>query len=1207
MTIRRRNNQACLPYNTLENRQMLTTFVVNTVDDVVSDTDGLTSLREAIVLAEADDAPDVITFDAAIVDQPVFLESTLPRITTEVTIDGDLDDDSVADITIQGADELSGFFQNVFTASGANVRFEGLTISAFSGTEGNLRSLIGGGGSTISIVNSNFEGNNLSVDVFTQQVAPILLTSSDIFIDNSSFTNNFGTNAGVIVINTTTGVATPPTLTIDNSTFENNSGALDRFGSGAIRANATNVFIDNSFFITNTSGNGSGALEVLTTPSTPNNPVAPNLLSITNSVFTGNEGGSAGAIRTQNQTVQISNTLVSNNSGGNGGGINFGQSAGTLMISNSTISGNSAVTNGGGVNGDGTFVNTTIARNAAGENGGGVFGNGNFVNTTITGNFAGGDGGGIATFGNLNPFVLENSIVVGNYSPSATSTDIDIFGNTETTVAGGNIVGQAASNSLDFNLGVVVADATEVFAETEGNFRNAATVSGFLGDNGGQLPTVALLADGNNPALDLGVAPDGFTTDAVGNPRSFDQVGLDNGGTVDAGALELQTQVDVSVAAVIGGDLTGTATEISGTSGALTITDANGETEEEFLSTRIRTDYGQLILEINGDWTYSPFSTPIPQSLREGQEVTETFTVSSVDGTTAEIVVTLIGVNDVAAIDRPLAEISEDATEPLTGQIIVIDRDADESNVRPSTQTGLFGLFDIDAAGQWTYVLDNSAVDFIAEGFDANDIFTITSIDGTEASFFIIVLGENDPATIVGQLSGQTDADSTDPVLGRATVVDVDTSDERFEVGTLVGEFGTLEIAVSGGWSYQQDSDLTSDIPLGEEVVDEITITSVDGTTAVVSITITGTAEPEPTDPLVLGTDGDDTLTGSDGDDVLVGGRGSDVLIGSPGDDIFFTDRIDGDNNRNDRDVIDLGNLDDNETGNDVVRDFDVNRGNENNFDTLEFTFLDNVFSLSTGDDILEFIEFIELDGDVRTDAIRDGDDLIFVFGRDSENPNIITQSIRLEDVIGNRSLTNGAVAGSRVDQLGVFESDLFATDGEILIDDESDSAITGGDGNDFLVGGRGSDILFGGAGDDVLTGDQTNGGSGLLDRDLFVFGDIDQEDIGNDVVTDFDTNNFRGGERNFDTATLTFGGSEFSLSTGRDFVNLVRFLQRDGIDDTDAILDGDDILFVFSRDDNGRVTESIRFQDVVGDDGLSAGRLNNQRNNIGEITNETV
>ena len=385
-----------------------------------------------------------------------------------------------------------------------------------------------------------------------------------------------------------------------------------------------------------------------------------------------------------------------------------------------------------------------------------------------------------------------------------------------------------------------------------------------------------------------------------------------------------------------------------------------------------------------------------------------------------------------------------------------------------------------------------------------------------------------------------------------------------------------------------------------------VTITAAAGAaTATADLTILEDDITDSTDPLVLGTDGDDTLTGGDGDDVLVGGTGSDVLIGSAGDDVFFTDQIDGDIDRNDQDVIVLGNLDNNATGNDVIRDFDVDGGGENNFDTLEFTFLDNVFSLSTGEDILDFIDFIESDGDRGTDAIQDGSDLIFVFGRDSDNPDIITQSIRLEDVIGSRSLRNSDIANSPTDQLGGFETDVFSANGQILVDNGSDGTLAGSDSDDVLIGGTGSDVLIGGAGNDILTGDQTDGDNDRFDQDLFVFGNIDQQDVGNDVITDFDTNNFNGGERNFDTATLTFGGRDFSLSTGADFISLIQFLQNDGNSDTDAIRDGDDILFVFSRDNNGTVTESIRFRDIVGGDGLTVSRLNS--NNIGEITNETV
>jgi len=98
---------------------------------------------------------------------------------------------------------------------------------------------------------------------------------------------------------------------------------------------------------------------------------------------------------------------------------------------------------------------------------------------------------------------------------------------------------------------------------------------------------------------------------------------------------------------------------------------------------------------------------------------------------------------------------------------------------------------------------------------------------------------------------------------------------------------------------------------------------------------------------------------------------------------------------------------------------------------------------------------------------------------------------------------------------------------------------------------------------------------------------------IGNDVITDFDTNNFNGGERNFDTLSLSFNGEDLNIATGRDVNEFAQLLASDGDVDTGAFEDnGDDIVFVFDRDGNGDVTDSIRLVDVIGDDGIEGGVL---------------
>ena len=177
----------------------------------------------------------------------------------------------------------------------------------------------------------------------------------------------------------------------------------------------------------------------------------------------------------------------------------------------------------------------------------------------------------------------------------------------------------------------------------------------------------------------------------------------------------------------------------------------------------------------------------------------------------------------------------------------------------------------------------------------------------------------------------------------------------------------------------------------------------------------------------------------------------------------------------------------------------------------------------------------------------------------------------------------------SRVEDV---RSDILVTDDGVQ-DLDGDNVIFGTSGADNLVGGLGSDILNGGAGNDTLTGDQVDGTNGNSDQDVFVFEDVQNTSIGNNVITDFDTNNFNGGERNFDTLSLSFNGEDLNIATGRDVNEFAQLLASDGDVDTGAFEDnGDDIVFVFDRDGNGDVTDSIRLVDVIGDDGIEGGVL---------------
>ena len=487
------------------------------------------------------------------------------------------------------------------------------------------------------------------------------------------------------------------------------------------------------------------------------------------------------------------------------------------------------------------------------------------------------------------------------------------------------------------------------------------------------------------------------------------------------------------------------------------------------------------------------------------------------------------------------------------------DADGDnvfEVQVTATDAGGLTDLQDIsvsvtDVATVVTLTVDSSSLSEDGTGATA----TLTR-SGDTSGIFVATLSSSDPAEVA--------------LPATVTLADGETS-TTFD----------LTAADDG----EADGDQTVTITVSAAGVDDVAV----------DVTVVDTT-PVVVEPIFdIATSGDDELRGSELDDVLVGGLGSDTFFGSAGDDVFITDAINGDNGRNDRDVINLGDIDANDIGNDVITDFDTDNfdGGENNFDTLEFTFAGRDFTISTGEDIAEFVAFLESDGDNRTDALIDGDDVLFVFTRDADDPNIITNSLLLRGVANDDGLTNDVLEDSSIDERSSNELDILAVDGQIIIGDDSGTTLTGGSADDTLIGGLGNDTLNGGAGNDVLTGGQVDGGSGRFEQNIFAFGDVDANDIGNDVITDFDTNNFRGGERNFDTVTFTFGGQERSLSTGEDFLDFINFLGDDGDDDTDVLRDGDDLIFVFGRNEAGFITNSIRFNDLAGDDGLTNRRLN--------------
>jgi CSLREA domain-containing protein len=235
------------------------------------------------------------------------------------------------------------------------------------------------------------------------------------------------------------------------------------------------------------------------------NPTSAGTIAITDSTITGNDASaSGGGIFNQLGVVTIAGSTIDHNTALAGGGL---FNAGRATLTNSTVSGNSA-TNGGGIQVSGSTASTVT-----------------LVNTTVTRNTVEGEGGGLRiTAGVAN---LKHTILAGNVDTS--------------TVTGVRPDCAAAVTSQGHNL---IGDGTGCTGVVHGvNGDQVGTGASPidpqlspLADHGGPTLTHGLVIGG--PAIDAGNPPG--CTDSAGAPLTTDQRGAPrpDGSACDIGAFE---------------------------------------------------------------------------------------------------------------------------------------------------------------------------------------------------------------------------------------------------------------------------------------------------------------------------------------------------------------------------------------------------------------------------------------------------------------------------------------------------------------------------------------------------------------------------------------------------------------------------------------------------------------------------------------------
>ena len=190
--------------------------------------------------------------------------------------------------------------------------------------------------------------------------------------------------------------------------------------------------------------------------------------------------------------------------------------------------------------------------------------------------------------------------------------------------------------------------------------------------------------------------------------------------------------------------------------------------------------YGTFSITELGVWTYALSNgSQTVQDLSENEVVTDSFTVTSADGTATETIeITITGAAETTANVAPVAvddAFNGDEDDQIAGNVLLNDSDADSDALTAVLVSGVSnGQLVFNADGSFTYTPDAD--------FNGADAFTYLANDGTEDGNTAIVTLEvgavNDPPAIGASLSLEADEDGavqSIDLLSGTTDIDGDT------------------------------------------------------------------------------------------------------------------------------------------------------------------------------------------------------------------------------------------------------------------------------------------------------------------------------------------------------------------------------------------------------------------------------------------------
>ncbi|MBR0972889.1 VCBS domain-containing protein [Bradyrhizobium japonicum] len=619
--------------------------------------------------------------------------------------------------------------------------------------------------------------------------------------------------------------------------------------------------------------------------------------------------------------------------------------------------------------------------------------------------------------------------------------------------------------------------------------------------------------------------PNSDAINALSSPTTTSFVVTVSDGGLSTSQTFIVTIKGVNDTAIISGNAGGTVVEAGGVANAVpgmptatgTLTDTDVDNPPNTFTavsspTRSAGGYGTFTMTAGGVWTYTlDDGNSTVQALNVGDTLTDTLTVTSIDGTPQIVTITIQGSNDAAVVSGAAtgSVVEASGTSPgtpiATGTLAAADVDSPANAFvavnAPTASAQSYGSFTITTAGVWSYTLDNTnvAVQALNNGDTLTDSFTVTTADGTAQTVTITVNGSNDAAVISGTATGSVieaggvadGTPGTRTATGTLNDADPDDTSNTFTAVSTpkpsAGGFGTFTMAALGTWVYTLDNSnaTVQALNAGDTLIDQFTVTTVDGTPQVVTITINGANDAA----IISG-----MTTGS----VLEAGG---VTPGTPVTTGTLTD-TDVDNSANTFTAVTSPTASDGGYGTFTMTASGLWTYTLDNNNSV-------VDALDVGDTLTDHFTVTSIDGTTQEITIA-------IHGASDADPNDFDNLATGATVVSDPPFVYGTPAGETIAGGGSISQIVYGGAGDDTLNGTGvNDTIFGGSGDDTIKGNNGDDVLYGGSGHDDIDGSNGNdtiiGGlgadqlTGSNGDDVFAYLSVADSRAGRfDTITDF-------------------------------------------------------------------------------------------------------